>query len=128
MNLTKLLTCLTLLKFKAVYMKLVCAHKETSQLICSKNQLTGFYIRTSLLVNRLKRIRGMLRRFPSAFILVEVGFNIFFGRFCWCNYRILKKKRTGNQKYMSATLMITDQKLSLTIQLKRRPKHSLLCQ
>ena len=36
-----------------------CHHLETSQLICKANQLTGFYMRTTLAFDELKTFSGM---------------------------------------------------------------------
>ena len=35
-----------------------CHHTETSQLICSANQFTGFYMMATLAFNELRRISG----------------------------------------------------------------------
>ena len=44
-----------------------CSHIETSQLICTVNQLTGFYMRATLALDGLKKVYFFisLRRFPS---------------------------------------------------------------
>ena len=52
-----------------------CHHRETSQWICSGNQLTGFYMMTTLAFNELIKYRNALR--PWTIKTIEQCSNLF---------------------------------------------------
>ena len=58
-------------RFPVIRVNLCCPHTETSQLICTENQLTGFYMRTTLALKSLK------------------SFYAYFSYSCDCNIEIV---------------------------------------
>ena len=70
-------------KFQKKHFNPCCPHIETSQLICTANQLTGFYMRATLALNELTHLYLKFKTSAHAQILITCYYILYTNFLTW---------------------------------------------